>query len=390
MNGERGDIVDAGGSGRPSKEQTIRAIAIYLPQFHPIPENDEWWGKGFTEWTNVVKAKPLFKGHYQPQLPADLGFYDLRLNETMVAQAELAAQSGLSGFCFYHYWFNKKLLLERPLHNVLASGKPDFPFMLCWANENWTRTWDGLESEVLMEQKYNEHDDLEHIEYLIPFFKDPRYIRVNNKPVFIVYKSFLLPDPVATARRWREVAAKHGIELYLCHMVFGYRTDTSLVPGFDARIDFEPFGTRHKNETNINGVNRSLLDKVTGKLKYMYWDHIVRDRFEESLNIIDYAAYARSTKSLAGQKEKIFPSLVPGWDNSPRRSKNPTLIFKNSTPAAFEEWLRFIVNDFKPYSGDENFVFINAWNEWAEGNHLEPCRKWGHGYLDAVKSVFND
>ena len=222
----------------------------------------------------------------------------------------------------------------------------------------------------------------------MPYFKDPRYIRVDNKPVFIVYKSFLLPDPAATAKRWRDAASKHGIELYLCHMVFRYRADTELVPGFDAKIDFEPFGTRHKNENHQ--ADRSMFDKVRGKLKLMYWNYFIRNRHEEALNIADYRSYALSTTSLAGQKEKIFPSIVPGWDNSPRRAKNPTLILKNSTPAAFEEWLRFIVADFKPYSKDENFIFINAWNEWAEGNHLEPCRKWGHGYLEAVKAVFND
>jgi lipopolysaccharide biosynthesis protein len=367
----------------------LRPIAIYLPQFHPIPENDEWWGKGFTEWTNVVKAKPLFDGHYQPQLPADLGFYDLRLNETLVEQAKLAQQYGLSGFCYYHYWFNGKLLLEKPIQDMLESKKPDFPFMLCWANENWTRTWDGLDREVLMRQNYNDQDDLDHIKFMIPYFKDRRYIRVNNKPVFIVYKPFLMPDPTATVKRWRDAARKHGIELYLCHMIFSYHKDKSLIPGFDAMIDFEPFGTRH--ETNVSTVNgRSFVNKVTGKLSYMYWDYFVRNRKEEALHIVDYGSYARTTRSLVGHNEKIFPSLVPGWDNSPRRAKNPTLIMKNSTPATFEEWLRFIVSDFKPFSEDENFIFINAWNEWAEGNHLEPCRKWGNRYLDAVKSVFND
>jgi hypothetical protein len=198
-----------------------------------------------------------------------------------------------------------------------------------------------------------------------------------------------MPDPTATVKRWRDAARKHGIELYLCHMIFSYHKDQSLIPGFDALIDFEPFGTRH--ETTMGTVNgRGFVDKLKGKFSYMYWDYFVRDRKEEALHIVDYCSYIRTTRSLVGHNEKIFPSLVPGWDNSPRRAKNPTLILKNSTPAAFEEWMRFIVSDFKPFSKDENFIFINAWNEWAEGNHLEPCRKWGNRYLEAVKSVFND
>jgi Glycosyltransferase WbsX len=368
----------------------IRPVAIHLPQFHPIPENDLWWGKGFTEWTNVVKAKPLFEGHYQPHLPADLGFYDLRLAEVLEEQAGMAAAYGIFGFCFYHYWFNGKLLLEKPVENMLRSKKPDFPFMLCWANENWTRRWDGLDNEILMEQRYSDQDDQEHLEYLMPFFKDSRYIRVNNKPVFIVYKTFLMPDPSATAKRWRELAARHGIELYLCHMVFGYRDDADLIPGFDAKIDFEPFGIRHKKpKENAVQKSPSFPRKLLNKLKFIYWNRFIRDRETEHLPVADYRAHAQSTNPL-NQQEKIFPSLVPGWDNSPRKSKQPTLIFKDSTPDAFREWLQFIRTDFKPYSKDENFIFINAWNEWAEGNHLEPCQKWGHAYLNAVKEVFND
>ena len=202
----------------------FRPIAIHLPQFHPIKENDSWWGKGFTEWRNVAKAKPLFEGHYQPHIPADLGYYDLRLNEVREQQAEMARHYGIEGFCYYHYWFNGKRVLERPVNEIFESGKPDFPFMLCWANENWTRRWDGMENDILLEQKYSEEDDENHIEYLIQFFKDPRYIRVNNKPVIIIYKTFLLPDPRKTADTWRRMAAKYGLELYICHMVLRMAT----------------------------------------------------------------------------------------------------------------------------------------------------------------------
>src|SRR5690242_15190569 len=194
----------------------FRLIAFYLPQYHPIPENDLWWGKGFTEWTSVAKAKPLFRKHYQPHLPADLGFYDLRLPETRSAQAQLARENGIYGFCYYHYWFNGKLLLERPFNEVLASSQPDFPFCLCWANENWTRAWDGLEHDILVAQEYDAEDDRRHIHWLVEAFRDRRYIRVNGKPLLLVYRVSNLPDPLQTASLWREEAHKLGIgDIYL-------------------------------------------------------------------------------------------------------------------------------------------------------------------------------
>lgn len=368
----------------------IRPIAIYLPQFHQIPENDEWWGKGFTEWTNVVRAKPLFEGHYQPQLPADIGFYDLRLPEILQQQAGLAQQYGIQGFCFYHYWFNGKKLLQRPVEDMLASAKPDFPFMLCWANENWTRRWDGRDEEVLIEQLHSEEDDINHMHYLIQFFKDPRYIRVHNKPVFIIYKSFLLPDPAATAKKWREIAAHYGMELYLCHMVFSYsKAYSHLADGFDAAIDFEPFGTRRMecsltSEKIKASDSYSFLRKISDKLKRT--DSSVLEGVNK-LNVKEYKSMFENLQSLKESNYKIFPSLVPGWDNTARKQSNPVLILNNSTPELFKDWLGKIVEDFKPYSEEENFVFINAWNEWAEGNHLEPCQRWGRQYLEVLKKT---
>ena len=225
------------------KQHAKRVIAFYLPQYHPFPENDRWWGAGFTEWRNVVKARPLFRGHYQPHLPADLGFYDLRVPEVRQQQAALAERYGLSGFCYYHYWFNGHRLMQRPVEEMLASGKPDFPFMLCWANENWTRAWDGGEQEVLIRQEYSEEDDRAHIRYLLDeVFRDPRYIRVDGKPVFAVYRSALFPDIRRTIEVWREEAAARGVELYLCRVEsFNAAGREELAVGFDAAIEFQPF-----------------------------------------------------------------------------------------------------------------------------------------------------
>src|SRR5262249_47266129 len=223
-------------------------VAFYLPQFHPIPENDEWWGPGFTEWTNVAKARPRYRGHYQPHAPADLGYYDLRLAETRRQQAALARAHGIDAFCYYHYWFGGKRLLERPFDEVLASGDPDFPFMLCWANENWTRRWDGQENAVLARQQYSADDDRAHGRWLATAFRDERYVRVDGKPMFLVYRASQLPDPKRTTQIWREEAAKAGVgELYLCRVEsFGSEHGDPAALGFDAAVDFQPNWSRRR------------------------------------------------------------------------------------------------------------------------------------------------
>ena len=236
-----------------------KLIAFYLPQYHPVPENDQWWGEGFTEWRNVMEGKPLFRGHYQPHIPADLGFYDLRVEETRDAQAKLAEEHGIHGFCYYHYWFNGKRILERPFNEVLKSGKPDFPFCLCWANENWTRVWDGGENHILLEQNYNERDDLEHIRALIPAFKDPRYIMIDGKPLFLVYRTESLPDPKKTAEIWRTEARKSGIkELYLARVESFTANVNPNEIGFDASVEFAP-DWRNKGKAKYrNDIYRKL------------------------------------------------------------------------------------------------------------------------------------
>lgn len=377
----------------------IRPVAIYLPQFHPIPENDEWWGKGFTEWTNVSKARPLFKGHYQPHLPADLGFYDLRVAEVREEQAKMAKKYGIFGFCYYHYWFNGKRIIERPFQEVYESGKPDFPFMLCWANENWTKIWDGSDKEILLEQKYSEEDDRNHIRTLIPYFLDKRYIRIDNKPVIAIYRSNNIPNVKKTLAIWREEAARDNLELYICRFDSLQVGKEYLKDGFDAAIEFQPFGETYRKFKDH--LIKKEAAKFTYKLKDVFLKKLVKPVFPnkynslskkrfheiywEPINYKEYTDFA-SANPIADYKQ--FPCVSPMWDNSARR-KNKPVIFLNSTPLTYKKWLSSVLKKFKPYSKDENLVFINAWNEWAEGNHLEPCQKWGHQYLEATKEAID-
>lgn len=352
----------------------IRSIAFYLPQYHPIPENDAWWGKGFTEWTNVAKAKPLFPGHYQPHLPADLGFYDLRLPEVRQAQAHLAKAYGIHGFCYYHYWFNNKRLLERPFNEVLASGKPDFPFCLCWANESWTRGWDGLEREILMKQAYSEEDDRLHIQWLAQAFKDPRYIRIDGKPLFIVYRAARIPNSLTTAKTWREEARKLGIgEIFLCKVESfdDEHGDPSLI-GFDASVEFQPDWKQLGMP-----LQRGILCKGARRLG------LAEKAYAEN-NVYEYTTVVERMLAKQTTDYKRFPCVTPSWDNTARRKTGATIL-QNSTPEVYEYWLREVVKSTLANKSSEKIIFINAWNEWAEGNHLEPCQKWGFAYLEATQ-----
>lgn len=355
----------------------IRAIAFYLPQFHPVPENDEWWGKGFTEWRNVTKARPLFPGHYQPHLPADLGFYDLRLPGVREAQAELAREHGIHGFCYYHYWFNGRRILERPFNEVLASGKPDFPFCLCWANENWTRIWDGGEKNVLLEQKYSHEDDLAHIESLIPAFRDERYIRIDGKPLFLVYRTELMPDPARTAEIWREAAMRAGIgDLYLARVENFSDNDPRNI-GFDAAVEFAPDHTTVGKLMYRSRFHRFLA--YIGLLPRSYLENTVAH----------YNAMAEGTLRRPDADFTRFHCVTPSWDNSARR-RHGAWLYVGSTPAKYGAWLRSTIEKtIRKYKGDERIVFVNAWNEWAEGNHLEPDLKWGSAYLEETRDALS-
>jgi lipopolysaccharide biosynthesis protein len=368
-------------TGRPplTEPAPVRLLAFYLPQFHPIPENDRWWGPGFTEWTNVVKARPLFAGHAQPHLPADLGFYDLRVPEVREAQADLARAHGISGFCYYHYWFDGRRLLSRPFDEVLESGRPDFPFCLCWANENWTRRWDGRDQEILMEQGYSPDDDLAHIRYLATAFADPRYVRIGDRPLFLIYHPDRLPDPRRMTDRWRAEAVRLGVgEPYLCRVESSVsrRIDPAL-DGFDAAVEFQPdwrtFGRRHRLP-NVHRLRRKLSKD---------WESpYIRHR------ILGYPDLVQVALSQSRPHYQRFRCVTPSWDNTPRRRVD-AIIVRGSTPDLYRIWLQGVVNEVSTAPSDQRVVFVNAWNEWAEGNHLEPDRRWGHGYLGAHRTVLD-
>lgn len=366
-------------SGAP----TIRAIAFHLPQFHPVPENDEWWGKGFTEWTNVVKARPRLPGHYQPHLPADLGFYDLRLPEARTAQAEMAARYGIHGFCYFHYWFHGRRILERPVNEILASGRPDFPFCLCWANENWSRRWDASNDELLIEQRYSPADDLAHIRRLIDFFSDPRYIRVDGRPLFAVYRASKLPEPRRTTDLWRNEAEKAGLKgLFLVRVESHVESGDPGALGFDAALEFQP-------RWSELGRWRIFRSKWWRRHKLGTGEDVYRDNV-----IYEYADLVRRALAETPPAYHRIPCVCPGWDNTARREKG-AVIFLNSTPALYERWLSEVVKrqaarvsalpERNGAAPAESLVFVNAWNEWAEGNHLEPDQRWGRAYLEATE-----
>jgi lipopolysaccharide biosynthesis protein len=357
-------------------QQPMRVLAFYLPQFHPIPENDRWWGKGFTEWTNVATAVPLFPGHYQPHVPADLGFYDLRLAEARRAQASLAREYGIHGFCYYHYWFEGRRLLECPFDEVLSSGEPDFPFCLCWANENWTRAWDGHERDVLVRQEYSVEDDRRHLQWLARAFRDRRYVRVDGKPLFLVYRASRLPDPRHTTSIWREEARKLGVgEVFLCRVesFSEEQTDPSEL-GFNAAVEFQP-----EWENLGPGVRRSLLGRLARRL-----GPAIKRGGDADYRLYDYAAVVERMLQKPDPPYRRFPCVTPSWDNSARRRAEP-FILRGSTPDLYERWLTGVLRAGRGRGGSDRLVFVNAWNEWGEGCHLEPDLRSGRGYLEATR-----
>jgi hypothetical protein len=349
---------------KPLLKMPIKILAFYLPQFHAIPENDNWWGKGFTEWTNVKPAKPLFEGHYQPHIPVtELGYYNLLDLKTQEFQVELAKNYGVGGFCFHFYWFNGKTLLEKPIENYLKNKQLDLPFCLSWANENWTRRWDGMENEILIKQHHSSEDDLAFIEHVSMYMKDKRYIRIDGKPLLMVYRPGLLPSANKTAERWRKWCKNNGIgEIYLANVESFEKINPEDI-GYDAAVEFPPNPFKLVNFTQII----KPFDKEFNATVYD-WKSV--QNVSENYDIPEY---------------KLFRCVCPSWDNTARR-KNESRIFFNNHPDDFKDWVYNAgIDTIKRFENtDERLIFVNAWNEWAEGAHLEPDEKYGYAYLQNI------
>ena len=378
-----------------------RVIAFYLPQFHPIPENDKWWGKGFTEWTNVGKAKPLFKGHYQPRVPADLGYYDLRMPEVREAQAAMAREAGIEGFCYWHYWFgNGKQLLERPFNEVLNSGKPDFPFCLGWANHSWrTNTWTqgGKKRDaMIIEQQYlGEEDYRMHFDNVLKAFHDSRYITVDGKPLFVVFDPYDLPQDFIPC--WRRLAEEHGLQgiHFACCIQNTHNRPLKNADGTNYTKGYfstDEAGKYYDYATKVLGFD-AVIAMGTWRAevcaKNRFWFALQRQlsyRLNLKIsNVYDYRKVMRHYYVPEDAREDVYPSLLPQWDRSPRSGLNG--IYHNSTPEYFKETIERALQLVRNKQPEHKIVFLKSWNEWAEGNYVEPDLRFGHGYLEAIKSV---
>ena len=360
------------------KQTKARVLAYYLPQFHPIPENDEWWGRGFTEWTNVGKATPLFKGHYQPRVPADLGYYDLRVPETRQAQAELAALYGIHGFCYWHYWFNGRQLLERPFNEVLESGQPNFPFCLAWANESWRGFDHGLKNRrTLIEQTYGGVDDhTAHFEALLPAFLDSRYIRHQGRPLFVIYFPERIPDVRSFVDLWQSLAQKNGL------------------PGiYFVGLSVHPVGSclTSLQQLGMDAINTVRLEDFYGhigrrslkvRLKHKLSGDTLPNRM---VNYSDVIPFFFNTQDA---DPKIYPTIISGWDHSPRTGREG-LIMHDYTPEVFKKHVQQILGLTKDKPEDDKIVFLKSWNEWAEGNYMEPDLRYGHQFLEVLKDCLD-
>ena len=377
-----------------------RVIALYLPQFHPIPENNRWWGPGFTEWTNVAKAKPLFKGHVQPKIPADLGFYDLRLPEVRQQQADLAHEAGIEGFCYYHYWFGGKQLLERPFNEVLASGKPDFPFCLCWANHSWSnKTWNrksNMQSNsMLIEQTYPGYDDdYNHFMNVLPAFRDKRYITIDGKPVFFLYNPWEHTRVKEWIVTWRKLAQENGLPglhfVSMCDATLTFKlnpdgTKSRVLPNVESSQDlFQTVLDMGFDAVNCIGMRRGEMLSEGRMLNLC--KTILR---KAGLPIGKFFDYSRTVKGVFPTETKweyVYPTIVPQWDRSPRAA---TLdgIYVHATPKAFEEHINDALTYIEKKAPEHRIMVLKSWNEWGEGNYVEPDLEFGHGWLEAIKNT---
>ena len=341
-------------------------VAFYLPQFHPISQNDAWWGAGFTEWHNVTRALPQFEGHAQPRLPGELGFYDLRLPDVMRRQMQLAREYGIGAFCSYFYWFAGQTLLEQPLQQWLADPTLDLPLCLCWANENWSRRWDGRADDLLIGQQHSPADDLAFIEHVSRYLLDPRYLRVDGKPLLLVYRPGLLPDPKTTIARWRAWCRENGVgEIKLCYVQSFDRVDPRAI-GFDAAVEFPP--------------NNTTLAPITA------CQQLLNPDFRGDIH--DWRELARQAMAQPDPAYPRYPGVNSGWDNEPRRSGNGR-VFAHASPRGYRDWLRHAVTTAQRRFPTQPLVFVNAWNEWAEGCHLEPDLRYSRAFLEATRRALS-
>ncbi len=349
----------------------MRVIAYYLPQYHSIPENDAWWGKDFTEWCAVRAAKPLFQGHQQPVVPGELGYYNLLNPDIRERQAQLAREAGIDGFCYWHYWFGGKQLLEKPLQQVLQSGKPDFPFCIAWANESWyAKTWRDekhTQDRLLIEQTYSEQDDHAHFEVILPILRDKRYICIEGKPLLVVYRPLDLPNGKAWVERWQKMAKDAGFNgLFLIgHVTYNKQVNTVLELGFDA-VNSVPLGDAKRDIRSALHHLPNLFRHLCGKAPLIY----------------NYAEAMRAFVAPVIQREEVIPTILPNWDHSPR-SRNRAFIMHDATPEAFREHVKAIkhIVDKK----QNQLVMLKSWNEWGEGNYMEPDSRWNRQYIDVLK-----
>ncbi len=368
----------------------MKVIAFYLPQYHAIPENDEWWGKGFTEWTNVKKAKPVFKGHIQPKVPLNDNYYNLLDDETKIWQAKIAKEAGVYGFCYYHYWFNGKMLLEKPAEQMLVNKAIDLPFCFSWANEPWSRSWKGETKNVIMPQEYGEKPDWKrHFDYLLPFFKDERYIKEQGKPMFIIYKPDIIPSCYEMMEYWNEIAIENGFPGMFFGFQFpsGFRNKENEIR-FDFCIEFEPLYTRTAEQEFLNISTKEGKLKLLKRHPRVFLDVAIKKirnaKFSKPI-IWDYEETCKKIVIRFPYFKNAYPGTFTSWDKTPRNGTKAT-IYKNSTPEAFSRYTKMQIERAKSiYHSD--YLFVTAWNEWGEGAYLEPDKQYGMGYLDALKEA---
>ena len=363
----------------------MKTIAFYLPQFHEIPENDEWWGKGFTEWVTVKKARPLFKGHNQPEVPLNDNYYCLLDSYVQEDQSKIALEHGVDAFCYYHYWFDGKLLLEKPMENMLNNQNIKISFCVSWANESWARTWDGQDKKILIRQNNNEKESAweTHYKYLSKFFKDPRYLKEKNKPIILIYKPHLISNINEMVAFWNKLALKDGFD----GLFWGFQHPTasnngSVLELFDFGVEFEPLYTDAEMEgerTRLHGLDRFFYGVIHPK----WLMSKLKKKIQKMPSIREYDEVWRRILTRVPKTEKMCPGAFPSWDNTPRKGSNG-ICFYGATPEKFKGYL---AEQYKRAQRvyHSNYMFINAWNEWGEGAHLEPDKNNQYGYLEAVK-----